>query len=349
MKQTALCLAIFFLAGCASPFAFLSPSDDIGAAEVQRIFLATDRVLTDKLDGTTQRGGALSFARFDISIPPGHQPGEVEFTPANPNPMSSFTVAGAEAISTKQVFGGIVRSLSGPSRRPIDSTMIYVHGFNTSMEKAVYRHAQIAHDYEFQGPQVTFAWSSAQRPLGYVRDKDSILIARDHLEAVITELTRDKEDVFIFGHSMGTQLVVETLRQLSISGKKDVLRRIGGVILISPDIDLDLFEAQHARIDPPPFPFVVMTSESDYALRFSAVLTGQPDRLGSARDRERLAGLDLLVLDLSGLPNARNHFLAATSPIVIDIIKRARIEDRTNPHPRRGIVDVAAVAASGQF
>jgi esterase/lipase superfamily enzyme len=149
----------------------------------------------------------------------------------------------------------------------------------------------------FPGPQVTFSWPSIQRTVGYVRDKDSVLIARDHLEELVAELTRQGETVFIFGHSMGTQLVVETLRQLSISGRQDVLSRIGGVILISPDIDLDLFEAQYARIDPRPHPFVVMMSEQDYALRASAVLTAQPARLGSARDRERLAemGCSLLI------------------------------------------------------
>lgn len=179
-----------------------------------------------------------------------------------------------------------------------------------------------------------------------MRDKDSILIARDHLEELLIELTRENQNVFVFGHSMGTQLVVETLRQLSITGQRGVLRRIGGVILVSLDIDLNLFEAQHERIDPMPDPFVVMTSESDYALRFSSLLTAQPERLGAARDRDRLAALDLLVLDLSGLPNARNHFLAATSPVVIDIVTSAPADVLADRFPRRGVIDVAALQAA---
>ncbi|MEO0746627.1 MAG: alpha/beta hydrolase, partial [Pseudomonadota bacterium] len=317
----AVSMALAFLASCAGkPEQFVSPNAQLGAAEVQRIYLATDRVLAPDLSGTTERGGALSFAQYDITIPPLHESGMVEFSQANPNPDTSFTVASARSVSNRSELGRIVRAQAGPLGRPIDSPVVYVHGFNTAMEYAVYRHAQIAHDYGLQGPQVTFAWPSIERPLGYVRDKDSILIARDHLEELLVELTRNNQNVFVFGHSMGTQLVVETLRQLSITGQQDVLSRIGGVILVSPDIDLDLFESQHERIDPLPNPFVVMTSESDYALRFSSLLTAQPERLGSARDRDRLAALDLLVLDLSGLPNARNHFLAATSPVVIDIV-----------------------------
>jgi len=336
--------ALGFLAGCAgTPEQFVAPNGSLGAADVQRIYLATDRVLAPDLSGTTQRGGALSFAQYDITIPPGHQPGEVEFSATNPDPATSFTVSSAGAISNRSELGRIVRGQSGTLGRPIDSPVVYVHGFNTAMEYAVYRHAQIAHDYGLQGPQVTFAWPSIERTVGYVRDKDSILIARDHLEELLVELTRDHQNIYIFGHSMGTQLVVETLRQLSITGQGGVLSRIGGVILVSPDIDLDLFEAQHERIDPLPNPFVIMTSESDYALRFSSLLTAQPERLGSSRDRDRLAALDLLVLDLSGLPNARNHFLAATSPVVIDIVTSARAEVLSDRFPRTGIIDVAAL------
>lgn len=338
--------ALATLAACSvKPQDFVAPNAQIGAADVQRIYLATDRILGDDLSGTTLRGGALSFAQYDITIPPSHEPGIVEFSASNPNPNTSFTVADARAFADRSEFGRTVRGAAGPLGRPIDSAVVYVHGFNTPMETAVYRHAQIAHDYGLQGPQVTFSWPSIQRALGYVRDKDSILIARDHLEELLVELTRENQNVFVFGHSMGTQLVVETLRQLSITGRRDVLSRIGGVILVSPDIDLDLFESQHERIDPLPSPFVVMTSESDYALRFSSLLTAQPDRLGSARDRDRLAALDLLVLDLSGLPNARNHFLAATSPIVIDIVTSAREDVLADRFPLTGIIDVAAMQA----
>lgn len=337
-------LALAALAACAGkPAEFVAPNALLGAADVQRIYLATDRILAPDLSGTKQRAGALSFAQYDITVPPDHQPGEVEFSATNPDPNANFTVADARGVQSLSDLGRIVRNEAGPLGRPIDSAVVYVHGFNTAMEYAVYRHAQIAHDYGLQGPQVTFAWPSIERTLGYVRDKDSILIARDHLEELLVELTRDNQNVFVFGHSMGTQLVVETLRQLSITGQRNVLSRIGGVILVSPDIDLDLFESQHERIDPLPNPFVVMTSESDYALRFSSLLTAQPERLGSARDRDRLAALDLLVLDLSGLPNARNHFLAATSPVVIDIVTSARADVLANRFPRSGIIDVAAL------
>jgi esterase/lipase superfamily enzyme len=339
-----VCSACVSLAGCATHPTFVKPNAPITkAAAVQRVYLATSRLLAADLAGTTERAAALSFAQYDITVPPGHKPGTLELSATNPDPAQVFTVADARGIATLAEFGSIVRSQTGPSRKPLDSTVIYVHGFNTSLESSVYQRAQIAYDYSLVGPQVTFSWPSIQRLGGYVRDKDSILLARDSLVELLIELTRGGEKIFLFGHSMGTQLVVETLRQLSISGQQNVLRHIGGVILISPDIDIDLFETMYKRINPLPQPFVVMSTEHDYALRFSALLTGESERLGSVKDRDRLASLDILVLDLSGLPNSRDHFLAASSPVVIDIVNRARKADATNPFPRRGIIDVAAM------
>ncbi|MEO1364596.1 MAG: hypothetical protein AAFU86_12580, partial [Pseudomonadota bacterium] len=56
----AVSFALAFLASCAGkPEQFVSPNAQLGAAEVQRIYLATDRILAPDLSGTTERGGAL--------------------------------------------------------------------------------------------------------------------------------------------------------------------------------------------------------------------------------------------------------------------------------------------------
>ena len=59
--------------------------------------------------------------------------------------------------------------------------MLFVHGYNNNFSEAIYRHAQIAWDYEMRGPQIHFAWPSAADPLEYTYDRDSVLIARDAL------------------------------------------------------------------------------------------------------------------------------------------------------------------------
>ena len=67
------------LAACAGkPEEFVAPNAVIGASDVRRIYLATDRILARDLSGTTERGGALFFAQHGITTPPGHRPCEVE-------------------------------------------------------------------------------------------------------------------------------------------------------------------------------------------------------------------------------------------------------------------------------
>ncbi|MGK5643612.1 alpha/beta hydrolase, partial [Streptomyces sp. URMC 126] len=77
-------------------------------------------------------------------------------------------------------------------------------------DEAILRHAQMAHDFGTPGPHITFSWPSAAQPLGYVRDHDSINIARDDLEELLIDLAQGNRDIVLLGHSMGSQLVVET-------------------------------------------------------------------------------------------------------------------------------------------
>ena len=42
--------------------------------------------------------------------------------------------------------------------------MIFIHGYNTSFDSAVYRATQIAHDSGYPGTPVLFSWASGGRP-----------------------------------------------------------------------------------------------------------------------------------------------------------------------------------------
>ena len=87
-----LCFSFVTLAGCAGGSTrFVAPNAKTGAADIQRIYLATDRVLAPDLSGTTTRGGTLSFAQYDVTIPPGRRPGDVKFSAKNPDPKNSWT------------------------------------------------------------------------------------------------------------------------------------------------------------------------------------------------------------------------------------------------------------------
>jgi esterase/lipase superfamily enzyme len=59
---------------------------------------------------------------------------------------------------------------------------------------------------------------------------------------------------------------METLRQIAIDGRSGLLGRIGTVVLILPDPDVDVFRAQALRIGALPQPFLIVTSPRDRVL-----------------------------------------------------------------------------------
>jgi esterase/lipase superfamily enzyme len=54
-----------------------------------------------------------------------------------------------------------------------DQVFIFVHGFNTSFDDALYRTAQLAYDMEFDGVPYLFSWPSMASATEYLYDRDS--------------------------------------------------------------------------------------------------------------------------------------------------------------------------------
>jgi len=268
-----------------------------------------------------ERGKTLQFARADLSIPPVHEPGQIEWaTPGNPDPNRHFVVRDGEEFQSQSDFMRAVRN-AAPGGDP--QVIVYVHGYNTNIARVVYRVAQIAHDYGEEVPVIAFSWPSAGTLGGYVYDRDSMIYSRDDLEALLVMLDREGRDIVLVGHSMGTQLVMETLRQMSIGENRAVLRDLELVALLSPDIDVEVFRRQAARVTPFPDDFYIFVSEEDEALSFSALLTGAPRRLGSIKDSAELADLPVTVFELEDFSTSGDllgHDLTATSPEVIAMI-----------------------------
>ncbi|TIM86433.1 MAG: alpha/beta hydrolase, partial [Mesorhizobium sp.] len=107
---------------------------------------------------------------------------------------------------------------------------------------------QIAHDTKYSGTPVLFSWASSGKTTGYIYDKESANAARDDLEETLRMLAKTKaKSIDIIAHSMGTWVTMEALRQLAITGDRDLGDKLGYVILASPDIDVDVFKKQMIR------------------------------------------------------------------------------------------------------
>ena len=95
----------------------------------------------------------------------------------------------------------------------------------------------------------------------------------------------------IVAHSMGTWVTMEALRQLALSGDRDLGGKLGDVVLASPDIDVDVFKSQMRRYGKPDRPFFLMLSADDRALKLSGIIAGNRPRVGDYGDPADLAEL----------------------------------------------------------
>ena len=268
------------------------------------MFVASTR--KGERDGMSGSEGGARFSLQTISVPAGHQPGEIEQPSFGaPNPAKHFAVVGRRSVSAGSLQNELATHISGRigSNRDV---LLYVHGFNTSYDEARFRLAQLAADTGFGGVPVLFTWASRSDLLAYGSDKESATVARDPLRRLLLDIaaTPGVGRVHILAHSMGTWLTMETLRELAIAGKPDLDGKLGNVMLAAPDIDLSVFRQQISRLDPSHVS--VFVSKGDRALSLSRTLAGDRPRLGAMnpndpKDSEALSRLGVKVYDLSAL------------------------------------------------
>lgn len=335
-------ILVLILASCAQRGEITLDSYAANVGTVQTVFVGTTRMI----DPETRRYGsgrseAIHFARYDISIPPERELGTIKYPRkgSKPNPQTDFLTTSERVLTTPSDFRKDIAKAALKGPRGGREAVIFVHGFNNNFTEGLYRIAQLSHDLKLPGATVHYSWPSAANPLGYVRDRDSALFARDGLENLIQQVEDAGADrILLVAHSMGALLTMETMRQMAIRGDKVLLHKIAGVILISPDIDVDVFRSQVHDIGELPQPFLIFGSHKDRLLNLSAVVTGEPDRLGNLKDLTRVADLKVTYLDAAAIDGGAGHFAFGNSPILLSLLGRIGEVDAAFQSDTRGRV-----------
>jgi esterase/lipase superfamily enzyme len=321
------------VAGCSSrPYGGLIVGTTAPGASQVDILVATTRAPVLEPPGVMfggARGRGLDFADIVVSIPPdeARKPGDVQLPSSPPgNPERDFVALRADRMDLAQAKANFNARVA---RTPGHKVLIFVHGFNTRFEEAVYRFAQIVHDARVDVAPVLFTWPSGGNVTDYVYDRDSAMYSRDALETVLQALVKNPNvgSISILAHSMGNYLAVETLRQMAIRGH-GLPSKIREVMLASPDIDVDVFRRQIAEIDAGPrtTQFTLFVSRDDRALGLSSFLARDSTRLGAldpAKEpyRSILEKADVNVIDLTNFASNdfTNHGKFASGEVVAAI------------------------------
>jgi esterase/lipase superfamily enzyme len=316
-----LFLATLALSACTPRGELTFAPDAAKVGDVQEVFLGTTRnVLDESGDFGNERSETLRFASFNVSVPPNREPGQIVWPREGrpPDPLTDFVTVNRTAFDGSRDFRS---ALAKAVRREDGTATIFVHGYNNNFAEGLYRVVQLSADIDLPGETVHYSWPSAARAFGYVADRDSVVFARDGLTELIRQVdAAGAKHITLLAHSMGAMLTMESLQQIALSDRR-LLDRIGGVVLISPDIDVDVFRSQARSIGKLPQPFAVFTSSADRVLRLSARLSGQTDRLGTLTDITRVDDLEVKLIDSSAFDAGSGHFNAAESPALIAILE----------------------------
>ncbi|MCX8507603.1 MAG: alpha/beta fold hydrolase [Rhodobacteraceae bacterium] len=293
--------------------------------QIEQIYIGTTRredLQTGDVFGT-RRQPDLRFARIDVSIPPQRVAGEITW-PAKgraTDPTKQFVAVDQKIYASAALFRSELHHALAARPAHQRDAVIFIHGFNNNFAEGTYRLAQLGHDLKVGAVLVHYSWPSRASPLGYVYDRDSALFARDGLEELIDQVTRaGAQHVTIVAHSMGASVAMEALRQMRIGGKTAALSRINGVLLMSPDMDVDVFHEAARRIGHLPQPFIIFTSKKDRALALSARLTGQRDRVGNLVNPKELGDLKITLVDTTAFSTGAGHFNVGNSPALLAIL-----------------------------
>ncbi|MEO0636870.1 MAG: alpha/beta hydrolase [Pseudomonadota bacterium] len=360
-KLPVLLVLVLVLTACANnPRNFGDFRPDAGSrALLTETLVATTRAYAEpEFMFSDRRAEGLNFGTITVSVPPAHVPGQLERALGRPNPEKHFAAVRGAYFKTEQTFIDAVNAQLAANPQYGGEVMIFVHGYNTSFAEGVFRGAQFHTDWKLPAVPVHFSWPSAARAAGYVYDKESVLYSRDGFARFLEIMGKtDAKSVILLAHSMGTHLTMETLRQLAITGRRDVLNNLNMVALISPDIDRGVFDLQFEAIAPPPFPMVAVVSADDRALAISGRLQ-RDNRLGTGADKQDLIEKGIAVIDLTNVTDgdSTNHSKFATSETFIKLIQNRSLSrqiinagDRLEPTPELdlGLIKIEGGALLG--
>ncbi|MET4390570.1 esterase/lipase superfamily enzyme [Bradyrhizobium sp. F1.4.3] len=304
------------------------------------IYVVTNRKRSDVDPGemfSGERSDELSFAEVTVSIPPdaSRKIGEVQWPASLPgDPQRDFTTVSADYLDRTRFAASVASAVKQSGRNKV---LVFVHGFNNRFDDAVYRFAQIVHDSKVPVVPVLFTWPSRGelRLRAYTYDRESANFSRDALDSLLSSLDSSPavSEVYLLAHSMGNWIALEALRTRAIRGPLVASRRskLMNVMLVAPDVDVDVFRSQLNRMGSARPPISLFVSRDDGALSLSKTIWGDVARLGdidptqepyrSELDRDRINVYDLTKLAVAG-DDAHDRAFEQVGPVVAMIRQR---------------------------
>ena len=258
------------------------------------------------------RAPSLAYARARLAPPDGSTLGQLNALVTRDFAVQRVEPVDGEAATT------LAQSLRGRD------SLLFVHGYNQTFEAAAFDAANLSEGIGFKGNSALFSWPSKGGLLDYGYDRESALLARDHLADALAAVLQDEfgAKLNVVAHSMGTLVMLEALRSYRDRYADKGLDRLGALVLAAPDVDVDVFKAAIGRLGAWRNKITVITATNDRALDLSRRLAGG-ERAG-ALPPAALDGLGVKVVDATDFATGFiRHDVFVANADVRAVIRRA--------------------------
>jgi esterase/lipase superfamily enzyme len=301
------------------------PAAPQGDWDLVPVFYGTDRTRTDDVKRVAygaDRARRLELGQALVTVPRVHQVPKIERPFAirvpylrvtlyeqSEDPKLHFTIKEIKELS-REDFLALARERVLGSRSFKDQAVVFVHGYNTSFDYALFRTAQMAYDLKFDGASFLYSWPSGGGVVGYGYDRESATQAEPYLRDFLSLVVRETgaKSVSVIAHSMGNLPLLNVLRDLGPSLPPDV--RLNEIIFAAPDVDRDVFANLAANVRQFGRGVTLYCSANDRAMSASRRFAGGVPRAGDVPPDGPvvLAGMDTIdVTQASTDALALNH------------------------------------------
>lgn len=225
--------------------------------DIVPVFYGTDRArepAVARLQYGFERGRRLELGQALVSVPKTHEKPQVErpwslripyfnltVYEEKEDPEKHFTMREIKALTREELLA-IVRERIAKASRYKDHAIVFIHGYNTTFDNAVYRTAQIAYDLKFDSAPFLYSWPSGGAVASYTYDRESTAQSEPYLKDFLELVAKESgaKSVSVIAHSMGNQLVLRVLQDLMRTTPPGVV--LNQLVLAAPDVDRDAFE-----------------------------------------------------------------------------------------------------------
>ena len=291
-----------------------------------RVWFGTNRQ-EERRNGRVSFGPAradrITYGYCDVTIPKYHRIGSVGDPWWKRFPRfwqnNRLTMADLQLLAETAFFSQVRRLFADlPDDERI--LLVFLHGFNTSFDRAAIRAAQLGVDLGILGATAFFGWPSRGSVAEYPADIASMEASEKYISQFLLEMSERSgaHGIHLIAHSIGNRGLLRAFDSLAQQTRARIGKNLKQVFLAAPDIDEDLFRDLSDVYRSMAMRTTMYVSSKDLALNSSGIIHDHP-RAGYTPPVTVVEGVDTVEVSNIDLTFLGHGYVASARPVLADM------------------------------